>query len=136
MILDDNEPCDVHRESDQSQQTVGQLLTQLQASEHDKFLAHLYQARKHTVYVERPNKGNKAIEREVISSHQVAQSLGVKGDFRLGSTCCGFASEPSAFEDQESKSPGQREPIGARCLLAGRKQTAVTGTANKTLLRF
>ena len=29
------------------QQTVGQLLTQLQASEADKFVAHLYQARKH-----------------------------------------------------------------------------------------
>jgi hypothetical protein len=28
------------------QQTVGQLLTQLQASEHDKFVANLYQARK------------------------------------------------------------------------------------------
>jgi hypothetical protein len=31
---------------------------------------------------ERPNKGNKAIEREIISSFQVAQSLGFKGDFR------------------------------------------------------
>jgi hypothetical protein len=28
------------------------------------------------------NKGNKAIEREVISSYQVAQSLGFNGDFR------------------------------------------------------
>lgn len=31
---------------------------------------------------ERPNKGGKAIEREVISSYQLAQSLGFKGDFR------------------------------------------------------
>jgi hypothetical protein len=31
---------------------------------------------------ERPNKGNKAIEREVIASYQIAQSLGFKGDFR------------------------------------------------------
>ena len=31
---------------------------------------------------ERPNKGNKAIERELISSYQVAQSLGFNGDFR------------------------------------------------------
>jgi hypothetical protein len=31
---------------------------------------------------ERPNKGNKAIEREVIASYQIAQSLGFMGDFR------------------------------------------------------
>ena len=65
------------------QQTVGQLLTQLQTSEHDKFVAHLHQARKqYRLVCERPNKGNKAIEREVISRFQVAQSLGFNGDFR------------------------------------------------------
>jgi hypothetical protein len=65
------------------QRTVQQLLVQLQASETDKFVAHLYQARKHYRQVcERPNKGNKAIEREVISSYQIAQSLGFNGDFR------------------------------------------------------
>jgi hypothetical protein len=64
-------------------QTVGQLLTRLQASEHDKFVAHLYQARKqYWLVCERPNKGNKAVEREVISSYQVAQSFGFNGDFR------------------------------------------------------
>ena len=31
---------------------------------------------------ERPNKGNKAIERNVIASYQVAQRLGFRGDFR------------------------------------------------------
>ena len=65
------------------QQTVEELLAQLQTSEADKFVAHLYQARKqYRLVCERPNKGNKAIEREVISSFQVAQSLGFKGDFR------------------------------------------------------
>ena len=65
------------------QQTVGQLLRQLQTSEHDKFVAHLHQARKqYRLVCERPNKGNKAIEREVISRFQVAQSLGFNGDFR------------------------------------------------------
>jgi hypothetical protein len=65
------------------QQTVGQLLTQLKASEHDKFIAHLYQARKqYRLVCERPNKGNKAVERNVIASYQIAQSLGFKGDFR------------------------------------------------------
>ena len=65
------------------QRTVEQLLAQLQASEHDKFVAHLYQARKqYRLVCERPNKGNKAIEREIISSYQIAQSLGFNGDFR------------------------------------------------------
>jgi hypothetical protein len=30
----------------------------------------------------RPNKGNKVIEREVLASYQIAQSLGFHGDFR------------------------------------------------------
>jgi hypothetical protein len=65
------------------QQHVEQLLAQLQTSEADKFVAHLYQARKqYRLVSERPNKGNKAIEREVIGSFQVAQSLGFMGDFR------------------------------------------------------
>jgi hypothetical protein len=65
------------------QRNVQQLLDQLQASEADRFDAHLYQARKqYRLVCERPNKGNKAIEREVISSYQVAQALGFQGDFR------------------------------------------------------
>ena len=65
------------------QRTAEQLLDQLQASEADKFVAHLYQARKqYRLVCERPNKGNKAVEREVVSSYQIAQSLGFKGDFR------------------------------------------------------
>jgi hypothetical protein len=68
------------------QQTVEQLLAQLQASEADKFVAYLYQARRqYRLVCERPNKGHKAIDREVISSFQVAQSLGVQGRLpRLG----------------------------------------------------
>jgi hypothetical protein len=63
--------------------TIEQLLTQLQASEHDKFVAHLYRARKqYRLVCERPNKGNKAIERELLSRYQIAQSLGFNGDFR------------------------------------------------------
>ena len=31
---------------------------------------------------ERPNMGNKAIERQVLSSYQIAPSLGFNGDFR------------------------------------------------------
>ena len=59
------------------------LLDQLQASEADKFVGHLYHARRqYRLVCERPNKGNKAIEREIISSYQVAQSLGFNGDYR------------------------------------------------------
>jgi hypothetical protein len=63
-----------------TQETLNKLLTLLESSEADKFVAHLYQARKHCRLVcERRNKGNKAIEREIIASFQVAQSLGLYG---------------------------------------------------------
>jgi hypothetical protein len=65
------------------QRTIEQLLAHLQASETDSFVAHLYHARRqYRRTSERPNKGNKAIEREILSSYQVAQSLGFNGDFR------------------------------------------------------
>jgi hypothetical protein len=74
--------------------TVDHLLAQLQASDHDRFVAHVYQARKQYRRVcERPNKGNKAIEREVISSYQIAQSLGSTATFASGNTGCGFTSK-------------------------------------------
>ena len=38
--------------------------------------------RENRLVCDRPNRGNKAIEREVISSYQVAQGLGFRGDFR------------------------------------------------------
>jgi hypothetical protein len=66
-----------------TRQTLDKLLTLLESSEADKFVAHLYQARKHyRLICERPNKGNKVIEREVLASYQIAQSLGFHGDFR------------------------------------------------------
>ena len=65
------------------QRTLEQLLAQLQSNEADKFVAHLYQARNSTASCAiARTKGNKAIEREVIATYQVAQSLGFKGDFR------------------------------------------------------
>lgn len=68
----------------QTQEMLAKLLGLLEAGETDKFAAHLYQSRRQYRRVsERPNKGNKATEREVISSYQVAQSLGFNGDFRV-----------------------------------------------------
>ena len=66
-----------------TRETLDKLLALLESSEADKFVAHLYQAgEQYRLVCKRPNKGNKAINREVIASFQVAQSLGFKGDFR------------------------------------------------------
>jgi hypothetical protein len=66
-----------------TQETISKLLALLESSAADKFVGHLYQARKqYRAVCERPNKGNKAVERNVISAFKVAQSLGFKGDFR------------------------------------------------------
>jgi hypothetical protein len=63
--------------------TAQQLIDQRATSEHDKFAAHLYQARREFPHIsERPGKGNKAVERSVLSTFQIARSLGFKGDFR------------------------------------------------------
>jgi hypothetical protein len=65
------------------QQTIGQLLGQLQASERDKFAAHLYRSRReYRSACQRAGKSGEQIERCVISTFQVAESMGFKGDFR------------------------------------------------------
>jgi hypothetical protein len=65
------------------QQTVEHLLAQLQASEHDKFAAHLYRSRReYRAVCQRAGKSGKQIERCVISSFQIALSMGFKGEFR------------------------------------------------------
>ena len=65
------------------QQTVGQLLAQLQASEHDRFAAHLYRSRReYRSACDHPGKSGKQIERCLISTFQVAESMGFRGDFR------------------------------------------------------
>jgi hypothetical protein len=62
---------------------LAKLVALLETGEADKFAALLYQSRRqYRRTCERPNKGNKAVEREVISSYQVAQSFGFNGDFR------------------------------------------------------
>jgi hypothetical protein len=64
-----------------TQEMLNKLLPLLESSEADKFVAHLYQARRQYRRVcERRN--NKAIERAVISTYQVAQTLGFQGDLR------------------------------------------------------
>jgi hypothetical protein len=64
-------------------QAVDQLLAQLQASEHDKFAAHLYRARReYRLDCDHAGKSGKQIERCLISTYRVAESLGFKGDIR------------------------------------------------------
>jgi hypothetical protein len=47
-----------------TQETLSKLLALLESSEADRFVAHLYQARKHyRLICKRPNKGSKTIER-------------------------------------------------------------------------
>jgi hypothetical protein len=65
------------------QQNIEQLLAQLQSSEHDAFAAHLYRSRREYRSVcQRAGKGGKQIERCAISTFQIAESMGFKGDFR------------------------------------------------------
>ena len=67
----------------QIQESAGQLLSQPQASEHDAFAAHLYRSRReYRSACERAGKSGKPIERCVIATFQVAESMGFKGDFR------------------------------------------------------
>jgi hypothetical protein len=58
------------------QKNAGHLLSQLQASEHDKFAAYLYRSRRqHRSVCQRAGKSGKQIERSVISTFQVAGML-------------------------------------------------------------
>jgi hypothetical protein len=64
------------------EETLEKLLSVLQSApvEHDRFVAHLYQSRRE--YRRICEKSVKQIERFVISSFQIAESLGFKGEFR------------------------------------------------------
>jgi hypothetical protein len=65
------------------QENAGQLLSQLQASENDKFAAHLYRARReYRSACDSSGKSGKQIERCLISTFKVAESIGFKGDIR------------------------------------------------------
>jgi hypothetical protein len=66
-----------------TQETIGKLLALLESTDQDGFTAHLYCSRREYRSVcQRAGKSGKQIERCVISSFQVAESLGFKSDFR------------------------------------------------------
>jgi hypothetical protein len=69
----------------QARETLEKLLALLQSApvERDRFVSHLYQARReYRLVCERAGKGGKQIERCVISTFQIAESMGFKGEFR------------------------------------------------------
>jgi hypothetical protein len=98
-------------------------LALLESSETDKFMAHLYQGRKQYRRVcERPNKGNKAVEREVISTYQIAQSFGFKGDFGqweqrlldqrpIAATSCGEKFQLARSSKDRRNIAGSNDPL-------------------------
>jgi hypothetical protein len=68
---------------EQTRETLDELLAILESSEPDRFAAHIYQSRKAYRHAyERAGKSGKQIERRVISTFQVAESMGFKGEFR------------------------------------------------------
>ena len=84
----------------QTQDTLAKLLALLEAGEADKFAGYLYQSRRqYRRTSERPNKGNKAIERTVISTYQVAQSLG----FNRRLPCLGALAPDSRVRRREGQ---------------------------------
>jgi hypothetical protein len=69
----------------QATETLEKLLSLLQSApvERDRFVSHLYQSRReYRRTCENAGKSGKRIERCVISSFQIAESMGFKGEFR------------------------------------------------------
>jgi hypothetical protein len=66
-----------------TQRALERLLVLLESAERDRFVSHLYQSRReYRLVCERAGKSGKQIERSVLSSYQVAESIGFKGEFR------------------------------------------------------
>ena len=66
-----------------TQQTLEKLLGLLESSEQDRFASHLYGSRReYRSTCERAGKSGKQIERCVLATFRVAESMGFKGDFR------------------------------------------------------
>ncbi len=78
----------------QARETLEKLLTLLQSTpvERDRFVSHLYSSRRaYRRACETAGKSGKQIERCVIASFQIAESMGFRGKFRQWRTSCGLA---------------------------------------------
>jgi hypothetical protein len=70
---------------EQARSTLERLLSSLQSApvERDRFVSHLYQSRRaYRRACETAGKSGKQIERCVISSFRIAESMGFNADFR------------------------------------------------------
>ena len=78
----------------QTQEMIAKLLSLIEIGETDKFAAHLLPgSRVIPAHFRATEQGQQATEREIISSYQIAQSLGSTVTFARGSTCCGFTTD-------------------------------------------
>ena len=85
--------------------TTEQLLAELQASEHDKFAAHLYRSRReYRSACERAGKGGKNIERCVISTFRFAKAWDSKASFATGRNFCGLVTRKAHLLEERPTS--------------------------------
>ena len=85
VILHDVNCAALIEQIQEARKTLEKLLALLQSApvERDRFVSHLYQSRRaYRRTCETAGKSDKQIERCVISTFQVAESMGFKGDFR------------------------------------------------------
>ena len=68
----------MHRET--FKQSAGQLLAELQASEHDAFASHLYRSRQEYRLVCQRAAREESPSSDVISTFKIAESMGFLGD--------------------------------------------------------
>jgi len=67
----------------ETQKALEKLLVLLESAERDRFVSHIYQSRRQYRHAcERAGKGGKQIERCVILTFHVAESMGFKGEYR------------------------------------------------------
>jgi hypothetical protein len=79
------EPAALIELIEEARQTLERLLTLLQSAppEPDRFVSHLYQSRREFRRTcETAGKSGKEIERSVIASFRIAESMAFKGEFR------------------------------------------------------
>ena len=85
VILHDVNRAALIEQIQEARKTLEKLLALLQSApvERDRFVSHLYQSRReYRRTCETAGKSGKQIERCVIASFQVAESMGFKGEFR------------------------------------------------------
>ena len=91
----------------EARRTVQQLLDQLQASEHDKFAAHLLLPSPKGIpacFRRHPGKGNKADRaRQSSQASRSRRAWDSRATFAHGSTCCGFTSDACHADIAKSK---------------------------------